>query len=352
MRSLNPIGCIFAGLARPSRHCLRRNLHTSQRSRARPPPKHQSVRAEDMGLVQPKSRQVQNQAEATEKKYGVQPFEPQELAHPRTLKPYTEEEMATLQKVYTPEQIASIEAGEAAVDPEDLKNQAVMREDSMRLDYFDDLKNIHPVVDKPVRAPEENYDPNLRFKTQDEFVEEWARWFEQQGDAPDATEFAKFQQNQRLTVGKEEAERDPRSYKAPTLPVIPSLAKGIEKSQTDPARQRLMQQTGFSDSEIRRLRTKILVRHRVVNQTSMGKKQRNYALCVAGNGKGLLGIGEGKSTEILDAMKMATFAAIRTMVPIPRYEERTIYGDVHGKVAGTVVELMHRTPGRHGCLWD
>ncbi|KAL8742979.1 MAG: hypothetical protein Q9184_008169 [Pyrenodesmia sp. 2 TL-2023] len=70
-----------------------------------------------------------------------------------------------------------------------------------------------------------------------------------------------------------------------------------------------------------------------------------YFLAVAGNGRGLVGIGEGKSAEPEEARTQAKNAAIRNMQPIPRYEGRTIYGDVKGKVAATEVELMTRPPG-------
>lgn len=353
-----PLKCLFVCLASPARHCLRRGFHASRILQARPSPKHASIKAEDMGLVKPSDKGRKRQARSPpNEELGVQPIDAQRLADPKTLNAYTEEEKAMLQKVYTPEQIASIEAGEAAVDPEDLKSQAVMREDTMGLKYFDDLSSIHPVVDKPVRAPEENYDPKMRFKTEDELVDDIANFFgadhpsedpdqvQEEGEGPTLKDWLKFQENQRLTVGKEEAERNPRSYLAPKLPVMESLVKGVKSEDIEPAVQRLMRQTGYSNQEIRRFRTKVLVSHRVVNQTRMGKQQRQYFLCVAGNGKGLLGIGEGKSSEPEDARRMATLAAIRNIQPIPRYEERTIYGDVKGKVAGTEVELMTRTPG-------
>lgn len=345
-----PLRCVLANVASPARHCLRRSFHASRELRARPSPKYRSVKAEDLGLVkraeQPNERRMRTLVEpSNEEEFGVQPLDAQRLADPDTLKSYTEKEKEMLRKVYTAEQVASIEAGEAAIDPEDLESQAILRQDSMGLQYFDDLSSIHPVVDKPVRAPEENYDPNMRFKTEDELLTDLANFIETSPEDPGMLDWIRFHEEQRLTVGKEEAELNPRSYLAPKLPVIESLNKGIKSEDIEPAVQRLMRQTGYSDKEIRRFRTKVLVSHRVVNQTRMGKQQRQYFLCVAGNGKGLLGIGEGKSSEPEDARRMATLSAIRNMKPIPRYEERTIYGDVKGKVAGTEVELMTRTPG-------
>ena len=341
---------VFAGFATPVRQCLRRNVHTSPVLRARSTPKkHKNIKAEDMGLVRRKSQKVQEDSEiANREKYGVQPINAHNLANPDTLKSYTEEEKAMLRKAYTKEQLASIEAGEAAVDPEDLQHQAILREDQMGLTYFDDLSRIHPVVDKPIRAPEENYDLKQRFKTEDELLEDMADWFEQAPTKPDVADYAEFWQNQRLTVGKEEAERNPRSYLAPTLPVIPSLASKTKVDPVDPATRRLLQQTGFSQKDITGVKIKQVVRRRIANQTRMGKQYKISILSVAGNGRGLLGIGEASSPvkDSLQAVHRSQAAAIRNMQPIHRYESRTIYGDLKGKVSGTEVELMHRTPGR------
>ena len=106
-----------------------------------------------------------------------------------------------------------------------------------------------------------------------------------------------------------------------------------------------MKQTGFTRDQIRRFRTKVLVEKRVTTVTRLGKIPSMYNLAVAGNGKGLLGIGEGKADEPETARQQATMAAIRNMVPIPRYEGRTIYGDVKGKVGAVELELMTRPPG-------
>ena len=108
---------------------------------------------------------------------------------------------------------------------------------------------------------------------------------------------------------------------------------------------RLCQQTGLTKEQIRRIRVKNLVSHRVVNQTRMGKIQSLYYLTIAGNQDGMLGIGEGKAAEDEDGRRQAMMNAIRNMKPIPRYEERTIFGDVEAKVGASVVQLSARAPG-------
>lgn len=77
----------------------------------------------------------------------------------------------------------------------------------------------------------------------------------------------------------------------------------------------------------------------------MGKIQKIYSLAVAGNGNGLVGIGEGKATEYEDSQRIAVYMAVRNLEPIPRYEGRTIYGDVKVKVGAVELGLFTRPPG-------
>ena len=162
----------------------------------------------------------------------------------------------------------------------------------------------------------------------------------------------------RITVGKEEAERNPRSALAPELfrPGEPNLepAPKKKKKATDgtqpveepsPALVRLMQMTGYNRQQIQQLRVKTVVQHNITNQTRMGKVNKIYMLSIAGNGNGLIGVGEGKSEEIGDAALQAQYRAIRNMRPILRYEGRTIFGDVKGKVGAVELELSARPPG-------
>lgn len=289
-----------------------------------------------------------------------------------------------LKQKYTPEQLAALEAGEEAIDPADIASQGVLRNDPMALKYLDDFSQIRPVVDKPVRAPETNYDPHLRFKEDDEIAEDLASFAESlgtsltgQGDGdeagdgaalstattdPDPAEFDRWVDNLRLTVGLEAAEKNPRSYEAPPLPKIQDrlVRQQARLSRADanademaPHYARLSRQTGMPVETMKALRSKNLVMHRVVNQTRMGKVQSLYFLTVAGNGRGLLGLGEGKAAEPNDARRQALLNAMRNLVPVRRYEERTIFGDVTARVGGTVVGLYSRPPGKFlsACFW-
>lgn len=147
---------------------------------------------------------------------------------------------------------------------------------------------------------------------------------------------------------------------APELPrKVPGVA-GLYKQEMDEADaaldpegtyQELRRQTGMTTKEIMdifRDHTKILVRRYVSNQTRLGKIRSTYVLAIAGNQNGRLGLGEAKSVDSETASAKAKLAAIRNMQPIRRYEQRTIYGNVEGKVGGTIVQLYTRPPG----MWE
>lgn len=323
--------CLFAIPPTPS-PCIRHSFHTCSPLHGRQP-KHPNIKAKDLGLVKTPASARQ----PTTSKRGRGRL---------NLQPYTKKDWEDLAKIYTPEQIEAIKAGEGSVNLSDLTNQGTIREDQFALPYFEDLSTIHPVVDKPIRAPESNYDPDLRYKEEDELLDDVVDWAQNLPDDPDRQDWVKFQENLRLTVGKEEAERNPRSYLSPELPVIKGLPRHSEADDIEPAMRRLMLQTGYTIEEIKKFRIRVMVYHHVRNTTRMGKIQSMYFLAVAGNGKGLLGIGEGKSVEMDDARVQACMAAVRNMVPIPRYEDRTIFGDVKAKVGATTVEVMSRPPGK------
>lgn len=272
---------------------------------------------------------------------------------------FTPEEKARLRQEYTPEQVAAIEAGEKSIKPNELSEQILPRDDPWAFQYIDDFSTIEPGVDNPPRAPMTNHDPNSRLKEEEEFVDDLAHFIDTMPEDEDPTHWVKFTDNVRLTAGKMEAELDSPSSLAPEIfeegetfknlgSFKPKLGSGEgqkKDGEISPALQRLMHATGYTQDMIRGLRVKSLVSHDVVNQTRLGKVRKAYVLSVAGNGKGLLGIGEGKSEEPGEAQIQSQYRAIRNMQPILRYENRTTYGDVRGKVGAVDLVLMHRPPG-------
>ncbi|EEP80363.1 conserved hypothetical protein [Uncinocarpus reesii 1704] len=270
--------------------------------------------------------------------------------------PYTKEESSRLSEEYTAKQIAAIKAGEASLDPKDLAAQARIREGPWALEYLDDFSTIEPVVDHHKRAPLTNYDYNSRLKTQDELMGEFTDYVMNLPEDATPGDFLRFLDNMRFTVGKPEAELDPHDSVVPDIfdpdenlnhigERRPRTKEQDAESDLDPGLKQLMMVTGYSHQEIKGLKVKSLVAHSVVNQTRLGKIRKAYVLSVAGNGKGLLGIGEGKSEEWAEARAQSQYRAIRNMQPILRYENRTIFGDVKGKVGAVELTLMHRPPG-------
>ena len=194
-----------------------------------------------------------------------------------------------------------IEAGEEAISAEDMASQGRMRTDPMRIKYLDDFASMRPVLDRPLDA-------------------------------------ADLKENAELQEGQNESTRDSKAKD--------KSKQDEQEEEVDPHMLRLCQQTGMTKDEIRRIRVKNLVSHRVVNQTRMGKIQSLYFLTIAGNQDGMVGVGEGKAAEDEDGRRQAMMNAVRNMKPIPRYEERTIYGEVEGKVGASIVQLSSRPPGK------
>lgn len=194
-----------------------------------------------------------------------------------------------------------IEAGERAVTAKDMAQQGRMRIDPMRIQYLDDFATTRPILDRPLTDKD-------------------------------------LEAGEELVEGSNTSTRRQKGTKKeqPDEPI----------EEPDPHMLRLCQQTGMTKDEIKRVRVKNLVMHRVVNQTRMGRVQSLYFLTIAGNQNGMVGIGEGKAAEDEDGRRQAMMNAIRNMRPIPRYEERTIYGEVEGKVGASVVQLSSRGPGK------
>lgn len=241
---------------------------------------------------------------------------PNSYHHRRTLKakpesyttpppsPYTEGEISKLSEYYTDAQLASLLAGESTIDPTHFHNRHRQPDhDPMKLKYLDDLSTLDPILDAP--SGPQTYTPGHPLQPiprLDDLL------------TPSAN-------SSTATSSSSSSTGDPPWYREVSL------------------------RTGFSVAEIRRLRTKILVSHSVVNQTHMGKIRKIYCLAVAGNGNGLVGIGEGKSVEHSEAQRIATYMAVRNMMPVPRYEDRTIFGNLDIKVGAVELKLFTRPPG-------
>jgi small subunit ribosomal protein S5 len=297
---------------------------------------------------------------------------------------YTKEEEEELRTKYTPAQMKAIAAGERSIDTNDLETRGVFREDIGALPYFDDLSATQPTIDKKLHY----HGPigsGLRRMTSVEQEQHGVpellnlpklpKDIDWDDNSPENVKrlesYARGLRHAHLPVVQASGWIDStgplpveagNDYVAPGLPkyfmqkkntdggiLAKKKKKPIEEDDDprDPDGQynKLIKKTGMTLDDIFQLQTKVLVRHRVVNQTRLGKIDSTYCLAIAGNGDGQLGIGESKGQEPEDTVVNARIKAIQNMKPIPRYENRTIYGDVKGKVSAVEVALMNRPPG-------
>ncbi|KAI8941379.1 hypothetical protein NX059_002602 [Plenodomus lindquistii] len=289
------------------------------------------------------------------------------------------EETALLEKKYTPAQIAAIKAAEAAIDARDVFTQGQNRTDPWRLNYEDDLNEVDPVTDRPEKLTGRDIAGKLTFRLanaveRDESIsriatQNLAKMYPdglpegtldpaQQTKLEEAIEASLSQAalDPRTTYYSKnpkaiEALADPRhSIVAPDLPRLDNrMARKTRRLSTeeeeDPRQKQLLQYLGWDKQKLRSIRMKTLVTHSVTNQTRMGKIRSLYYLTIAGNQDGLLGVGEGKSVEPEEGRKQSVMSAIRNMRPVPRYENRTTFGNLEKKIGATKVQLFARPPG-------
>jgi small subunit ribosomal protein S5 len=86
------------------------------------------------------------------------------------------------------------------------------------------------------------------------------------------------------------------------------------------------------------IKEKLVSINRITKVVKGGRRFGFAALLVVGNQKGSVGIGQGKSKQVPDAIKKATEDAKRNLVKIPLKDGRTLHHDVKGKNgAGKVI---------------
>jgi small subunit ribosomal protein S5 len=351
MSVCRPARCLFSKatsttLPKPS---PQRSFHASAPRQARKRrPHYPSIKAEDLKLL--------NQAAETE--------------YPK----YDTSETTLLEKRYTTSQIAAIKAAESTIDARDVLTQGQRRTDPWRLPYQDDLAEVDPVTDRPEKLSYDDIKGKKTFRLANEAErdaniarianENLAKMFpngipedeeEWQTASDAALTQAAMDPRAIYTSSNPEALKalgdDRYSVIAPDLPRLENrMARQTRRLSTeeeeDPRQKRLLQYMGWDKQKLRTIRTKTLVVHGVVNQTRMGKIRSLYYLTIAGNQDGLLGVGEGKSVEPDEGRKQSVMSAIRNMRPVPRYENRTTFGDLERKVGATKVQLFARPPGK------
>ena len=94
---------------------------------------------------------------------------------------------------------------------------------------------------------------------------------------------------------------------------------------------------------------KLVAINRITKVVKGGRRFGFAALVVVGNQKGSIGIGQGKSKQVPDAIKKATEVAKRNQIKIPLKEGRTLHHDVKGK-NGSGKVFMRAAPAGTGII--
>ena len=97
------------------------------------------------------------------------------------------------------------------------------------------------------------------------------------------------------------------------------------------------------------IKEKLVAINRITKVVKGGRRFGFAALVVVGNQKGSVGIGQGKSKQVPDAIKKATEVAKRNLIQIPLKEGRTLHHDVTGK-NGSGKVFMRTAPAGTGII--
>ena len=93
------------------------------------------------------------------------------------------------------------------------------------------------------------------------------------------------------------------------------------------------------------IKEKLVAINRITKVVKGGRRFGFAALVVVGNQKGSIGIGQGKSKQVPDAIKKATDDAKRNLIKIPLKDGRTLHHDVNGKNGAGKVYLRSAPAG-------
>ncbi|KAF2813242.1 uncharacterized protein BDZ99DRAFT_411828 [Mytilinidion resinicola] len=359
MSVCRPARCLFAktsaaALPKPSSQC--RAFTTTPSRPARRRPHYPSVKAADMAYLK----------EQAATKYPD----------------YAPADEALLSQKYTPSQLAAIQAAEATIDPRDLTLQGKKRNDPWKLPYEDDLSHVDGVIDHAEKLhgpPGRSKRASAREASEAEreaalalIVNEQLAKMYPDGFPANPTPEEEYRKEEAIHTAIQQAYLDPRtSFWSDDAAAWNSLAdprhsaimqelpridsKVVQATATfegqevvDERQQRLLHQLGWpQDTNLRQrgFLHKAIVQHFVSNYTRLGKIASFYVLTIAGNQNGLLGVGEGKAVDSEEAMAASISNAYKNMKPIPRYENRTIFGDIEKKLGAVRVQLQARPPG-------
>ena len=76
---------------------------------------------------------------------------------------------------------------------------------------------------------------------------------------------------------------------------------------------------------------KLVAINRITKVVKGGRRFGFAALVVVGNQKGSIGVGQGKSKQVPDAIKKASEVAKKSMIKVPLKDGRTLHHDIYGR---------------------
>ncbi len=203
-----------------------------------------------------------------------------------------------LRNYYSEDLLESIKLAETAIKPEDWKNKK-LRSVKFAPPYLDDFAEYHQFWDKAQIKDAYKIDPTSPL------------------------------QPAKVPI--------PLGYKPPTDDSnkrFSEIAKGLSVL------------TGLSKEYIEDLHARPLIMKRVSNQTAKGKIRSNFAIVMVGDKNGMVGVGQGKDrTDMFRAVRKAHWNAVKNLTYIPRYEDRTIIGDIDYTYHGCRMHLRSAPPG-------
>ncbi|KAL7752050.1 28S ribosomal protein S5, mitochondrial [Sorochytrium milnesiophthora] len=137
---------------------------------------------------------------------------------------------------------------------------------------------------------------------------------------------------------------DPATRMYEQVPYIKPRASSVSEQGSKSAGEETAT-AGTTTTRAPRLLKCVLSMRRTVKVTSGGKVASMSAMVVVGNGKGAAGYGEGKDLEAPNAVRKATEKAIKNMVFIDRYDDRTILHDIAHTFKATQVQMRAAPAG-------
>ena len=104
-----------------------------------------------------------------------------------------------------------------------------------------------------------------------------------------------------------------------------------------------------NNKKISDIKERLVAINRITKVVKGGRRFGFAALVVVGNQKGSIGIGQGKSKQVPDAIKKATEVAKRNQIKIQLKEGRTLHYDIRGK-NGSGKIFMRSAPAGTGII--